>query len=198
MRWRWAIAAMMLGSLAASGSRAQEPEAAPSEVRRAFATLLGLELSGDGATDDDGRDVYRSILDNPEAPRLLTFFEKGGSECRARTTSALQFPGKWAVLSLTMTDLRKVTRAVAYGSLDDMIAGRNPLPPKDPGGQHLVLEGKGLQCTTRLSLEADASDPVSTCSDRLDIEMQDEAQTARARKALALMAEKCGITVLAN
>lgn len=160
--------------------------------------LLGLELSGSGPSGNNGRDVYRSILDDPEAPRLLTLLEMGGSECRARTTSALQFPGQWAVLSMTMTDLRKVTRAVAYGSLDDMIAERNPLPPMDAGARQLVLEGKDLRCTTRLSLEAAASAPVSTCSDRLDIAMQDEAQTARARKALALMAEKCDITVLAN
>ncbi|MBD9371682.1 hypothetical protein IB238_03375 [Rhizobium sp. ARZ01] len=196
----WAVAVLVLGSLAVPGlspSHAQELEGASSMVRDAFATLLGLELE-EGVTGDGSSDIYRSILDNPDAPRLLTYLEVGGNVCRARTASALQFPGKWAVLSLTLTDLRQVTRAVAYGSLDDMIAERKPLQPNDPDARQLVLEGIGLRCTRRLSLGSDTGKPVSTCSDRLDIAMTSEAQTTHARKALALMAEKCGITVLAN
>lgn len=190
----YAVVVLALGLLVAIGVlplRAQEPASAPRELRDAFATLLGLDLNGSRAIRDGSIDVYRSVLDDAAAPRLLTRLEVGGNGCRARTTSALQYPGKWAVLSLTMADLHSVTRAVAYRSIDDLIAERNPLPPHDPDARQLVLEGKGLRCTTRLSLEADVDEPIGTCRDRLDIEL-----TSEAREALALMTEKCNITVL--
>ncbi len=189
-----AMVVLALGLVAAHGVlplRAQEPASAPRELRDAFATLLGLDLNGSTAMQDGSIDVYRSVLDDPAAPRLLTRLEVGGNGCRARTTSALQYPGQWAVLSLTMTDLHSVTRAVAYRSVDDLIAERNPLPPHDPDARQLVLEGKGLRCTTRLSLEAEGNEPIDTCRDRLDIELTGEASAA-----LALMAAKCNITVL--
>lgn len=190
----YAMVVLTLGLAVAFGVlplRAQEPASAPKELRDAFATLLGLDLNGSRAIHDGSIDVYRSVLDDPEAPRLLTRLEVGGNGCRARTTSALQYPGKWAVLSLTMTDLHSVTRAVAYRSIDDLIAERNPLPPRDPEARQLVLEGKGLRCTTRLSLEAGVNEPIGTCRDRLDIEL-----TGEALAALALMTGKCNITVL--
>lgn len=173
-----------------------EPPRAPLEVRDAYATLLGLDLDGEKPVRDGATDIYRSSLDDADAPRLLTRMEVNGSGCRVRTTSALQSPGKWAVLSLTMTDLLRVEKVVAYASVDDLIFERNPLRPGDAAARQLVLEGERLQCITRLSLEGGTTEPASTCHDRLDISMQDEAQARRAQDAIALMAEKCQMDVL--
>lgn len=170
-------------------------------LRSAFATILGLNLNGDPPQRDGGADVYRSFIDNSEAPRLLTRLEVGGNGCRARTTSALQFPGRWAVLSLTMTDFKRVTDAVGYASVDDLIAERTPRKVEDPAVTQIVLSGGRLQCTTRLSLDPASEDvsgkhPARECGDRIDITVADAAQRQRVRNALAFMAGKCGIKAL--
>ncbi|NVP54337.1 hypothetical protein [Mycoplana rhizolycopersici] len=174
--------------------RAQEPIApAPIDVRQAYATLLGLDLEGEEPVTDGETDIYRSSPDSAQAPRLVTRLEVSGNACLVRTTSALQSPGGWAVLSLTRVDLRKVEYAVAYASVDDLIAGRNPLPPADPGARQMVLEGRGLSCTTRISLDGASNGAASACEDRLDVSMIDGKQTARVRAALDLMAQMCGM-----
>lgn len=194
-----ATASLALVLTAASFVRplgAQEtPDPSP-ELRDAYATLLGLDLDGEQPVRDGRTDIYRSNLDNPAAPRLVTRLEVSGNECRVRTTSALQSPGEWAVLSLTMMDLKRIQSAVAYGSVDDLIAGRNPLRPGDAAARQLVLKGDHLQCTSRISLADEAETPVSSCHDRLDISMMDEAQVARVQKAVALLTERCDIDAL--
>ncbi|MCV3738455.1 hypothetical protein OCK02_19800 [Rhizobium sp. TRM96647] len=196
---RIATASLALVLAAASLVRpvcAQETPDPPLELRDAYATLLGLDLDGEAPVRDGRTDIYRSNLDNPNAPRLVTRLEVSGNECRVRTTSALQTPGEWAVLSLTMMDLKRVDSAVAYGSIDDLIAGKNPLRPGDPHARQLVLRGSHLQCTSRLSLADEAGTPLSTCHDRLDISMMDDAQVARVQSAVALLTRTCDIDAL--
>lgn len=196
---RIAIAALALVLATASfvgPIRAQETPDPSLELRDAYATLLGLDLDGEQPVRDGRTDIYRSNLDNPDAPRLVTRLEVSGNECRVRTTSALQSPGGWAVLSLTMMDLKRIDGAVAYGSIDDLIAGKNPLRPGDPSARQLVLRGNHLQCTSRLSLADEAGALVSSCHDRLDISMMDDAQVARVQKAVALMTRMCDIDAL--
>ncbi|SOC39799.1 hypothetical protein SAMN05892877_106199 [Rhizobium subbaraonis] len=173
---------------------AHEPvDPASIDVRHAYATLLGLDLEGEEPVTDGETDVYRSSPDSAQAPRLVTRLEVSGNACLVRTTSALQSPGGWAVLSLTRVDLRKVEHAVAYASVDDLIAEHNPLAPADPGARQMVLEGRGLSCTTRISLDGASRGAASACEDRLDISMIDDQQAARVRAALELMGRKCGI-----
>ncbi|WP_421580241.1 hypothetical protein, partial [Shinella sp. M31] len=88
------------------------------EMRDAHAVLLGL--SEDGAEPDrsESADTYYSIVDNPNAPRLVTRLEVSGAPCRARTMSALQFPEKWATLTMSLVDLSRVTSVTAYASVD--------------------------------------------------------------------------------
>lgn len=44
----------------------------------------------------------------------MTRLEVSGAPCRARTTTALQFPGKWATLTFALVDLSRVTAITAY------------------------------------------------------------------------------------
>lgn len=190
------LALVLTAASSAGPLRAQETPAPSLELRDAYATLLGLDLDGEQPVRDGRTNIYRSNLDNPAAPRLVTRLEVSGNECRVRTASALQSPGDWAVVSLTMIDLKRIQSAVAYGSVDDLIAGRNPLRPGDAAARQLVLKGNRLQCTSRISLADKAETPVSSCRDSLDISMMDEAQVARVQRAVTLLRERCDIDAL--
>jgi hypothetical protein len=54
----------------------------------------------------------------------------------------------------------------------------------------VVLAGEGLYCSSRMSLSGEAATG-ETCSDRLDLPMMDAEQKARARRALAIVADFC-------
>ncbi|MCJ8148045.1 hypothetical protein [Shinella sedimenti] len=160
------------------------------DIRDAHAALLGLARD-DGTPEKDGAAaVYYSIVENPDAPRLVTRLEVGGAPCRSRFMSALQFPNQWATLTFGMVDLRRVTSVVAYASADDMIAGVKPVPVDSEKAVQIVLTGKDLHCSSRMALSGEAaSDPV--CSDRLDLTLTDAREKERARKALAIVAGIC-------
>lgn len=160
------------------------------EMLKAHATLLGLARDEAAPEQDDDSDLYYSIVENPDAPRLVTRLEIGGIPCRARSISALQFPAKWATLTLGIVDLRRVTSVVAYASVDDMIAEINPVPFDAPQAEQVVLTGKGLYCLSRLSLSGEGSGD-EACADRLDLSMMDAEQKARGRSALAIVASVC-------
>lgn len=184
---------LVLAMAAPAAHAAQDPP--PSRaLKDAHAFLQGLSPDGDRPEADGNADVYYSIVENPEAPRLVNRLEIAVNPCRTRTISALQFPGQWAIMSFTITDLTRITHAVAYGSVDDLIAERNPIAVSDPRAQQIVLTGNGLQCTSRLSLEGKGA--VSSCGNRLDIEMIDPDQVDRGRKALAIATETCNIDAL--
>lgn len=161
------------------------------EMREAHAVLLGLAQDGAEPERDDGADIYYSIVDNPSAPRLVTRLEVSGSPCRARTTSALQFPEQWAALTLGLVDLSRVTAIAAYASVDDMIAETNPVPLDAPEVEQVVLTGKGLYCSSRMSLSGESSAADDMCTDRLDLPMMDDEQKARGKRALAIVAGFC-------
>lgn len=190
MRLRTGTISLALALIAAALQPARAREApSDAEMRAAHAALLGLAQDGTLPERDEMADVYYSIVDNPEAPRLVTRLEVSGAPCRARATSALQFPGKWAVLTLDRIDLARVTRVTAYASVDDMIAEANPVPLDSPAARQVVLTGEGLFCSSRLSLSGGASR--DSCADRLDLSMMDEEQQARGRSALAIVADFC-------
>ncbi|HSX75160.1 MAG TPA: hypothetical protein VLG73_13245 [Shinella sp.] len=183
--WAAALAAASWGPAAAQDAPGD------AALREAHAVLLGLAQGGAEPVHEAGADIYYSIVDNPDAPRLVTRLEVSAAPCRARTTSALQFPGQWATLTLGLVDLGRIASVAAYASADDMIAEINPVPLDSPEAEQVVLTGAGLYCTSRLSLSGrkDASD--ETCSDRLDLSMTDEEQKARGRRALAIVADIC-------
>ena len=160
-------------------------------MREAHAVLLGLAQDGAEPERDGGADIYYSIVDNPSAPRLVTRLEVSGAPCRARTTSALQFPEQWAVLTLGLVDLSRVTSATAYASVDDMIAETNPVSLDAPEAEQVVLTGKGLYCSSRMSLSGESNAADDMCADRLDLPMMDEEQKARGKRALAIVAGFC-------
>ena len=161
------------------------------EMREAHAVLLGLAQDGEAPSREAGADIYYSIVDNPNAPRLVTRLEVSASPCRARTTSALQFPEKWAALTLGLIDLSRVSAVIAYASVDDMIAEINPVAFNAPEAQQIVLTGEGLYCSSRLSLSGGKEASDDTCPDRLDLPMMDEEQRARGKRALAIVADFC-------
>ena len=176
--------------LSCASAQAQEVPA-DGRMREAHAVLLGLAQDGVAPERDEGADIYYSIVDNPNAPRLVTRLEVSGAPCRSRTISALQFPEEWATLTLGLVDLSRVTSAVAYASVDDMIAEDDPIPFDAPEAAQVVLTGKGLYCSSRLSLSGESTAADETCSDRLDLSMMDEEQRARGRHALAIVADIC-------
>lgn len=161
------------------------------EMREAHAVLLGLAQDGAQPERDHGADIYYSIMENPNAPRLVTRLEVSGAPCRARTISALQFPEKWATLTLGLVDLSRVTSAFAYASVDDMIAGTNPIPLDAPQVEQVVLTGEGLYCSSRMALSGASTASDDMCSDRLDLPMMDEEQKARGKRTLAIVAGFC-------
>lgn len=161
------------------------------EMREAHAVLLGLAQNGVEPEHDDGVDIYYSIMEDPNAPRLVTRLEVSGAPCRARTTSALQFPEKWAALTLGLVDLSRITSVVAYASVDDMIAEVNPVAFDAVEAEQVVLTGKGLYCSSRMSLSGESMAADDMCSDRLDLAMVDEEQKARGQHALAIAANFC-------
>ena len=183
----WAAALVLAGlSPAAAGDAPGD-----AEMREVHAVLLGLAQGGAEPERDDGADIYYSIVDNPSAPRLVTRLEVSGAPCRARTISALQFPEKWATMTLGLVDLSRVTAIVAYASVDDMIAENNPVAFDAPEAQQVVLTGKGLYCSSRMSLSGESGASDDMCADRLDLPMMDEEQKARGKRALAIVAAFC-------
>ena len=186
---RTAVGAM---ALVLSGEAAVA-ESVPTDaaMREAHAVLLGLAQDGAVPVREAGADIYYSIVDNPEAPRLVTRLEVSGAPCRARTTAALQFPEKWATLTLGLVDLSRVTAVTAYASADDMIAEAKPIPLASPDVEQIVLTGEGLYCSSRMALSGKSSASDGTCSDRLDLSMMDEEQKARGRRALAIVGDFC-------
>ncbi|MGD9477090.1 hypothetical protein [Shinella sp. G-2] len=178
-------------ALACLAPAAAEHAPSDGEMREAHAVLLGLAQDGAEPERQAGADVYYSIVDNPNAPRLVTRLEVSGAPCRARTISALQFPEKWAVLTLGLVDLSRITTVAAYASVDDMIAEINPVPVDAPSAQQVVMTGKGLFCSSRLSLSGESAASDEMCSDRLDLPMMDAEQKARGRHALAIAAHFC-------
>lgn len=192
MRWRATrtLAGPVLALLCAISAGAHDTPT-DAEMRDAHAVLLGLSQDGAEAERTESADTYYSIVDNPNAPRLVTRLEVSGAPCRARTMSALQFPGKWATLTMSLVDLTRITTVTAYASVDDMIAEINPIPFDSPDAEQIVLTGTGLFCSSRMSLSGanDASD--DTCSDRLDLTMVDVEEKARGHKALAIVADVC-------
>ncbi|MXN53859.1 hypothetical protein GR158_22405 [Shinella sp. AETb1-6] len=165
---------------------------APTEadIRDAHATLLGLARDDGKPQEDDSAALYYSIVENPDAPRLVTRLQVGGVPCRARFMSALQFPGQWATVTFGMVDLRRVTSVLAYASADDMIAGVKPVPVDSEKAVQIVLTGKDLHCATRVSLSGEAASDM-VCADRLDLTLTDAREKERARKALAIVAGIC-------
>ena len=184
-----ALGAMVL-ALAGQTAAAQE-KPTDAQLRDAHAVLLGLAQDGAMPERADSADVYYSIVDNPDAPRLVTRLELSAAPCRARTISALQYPEKWATLTLGLVDLSRVETVTAYASVDDMIAEINPLPYAAPEAEQIVLTGAGLSCSSRLSLSGESAAADETCADRLDLPMMDEEQKARGRRALAIVAGFC-------
>ena len=183
----WAMALAFAGQLPAVAHDVPTD----AEMRDAHALLLGLAQDSAGPERDAGADIYYSIVENPNAPRLVTRLEVSGAPCRARTTSALQFPEKWAVLTLGLIDLSRVTAVTAYASVDDMIAEAEPVALDAPQAEQIVLTGKGLYCTSRMSLSGESAAADEMCADRLDLTMMDAEQKARGRRALAIVAGFC-------
>ena len=188
METAFGAVAIVLACLAPAAAEHAPSEA---EMRAAHAVLLGLAQDGAEPERQAGADVYYSIVDNPNAPRLVTRLEVSGAPCRARTISALQFPEKWAALTLGLVDLSRITAVAAYASVDDMIAEVNPVPVNAPTARQVVLTGKGLFCSSRLSLSGESAASDEMCADRLDLSMMDAEQRARGHQALAIVAHFC-------
>lgn len=184
------LGAMMM-ALACQTPAAGQDAPSDAQIRDAHAVLLGLAQDGAGPERDNGADVYYSIIENPDAPRLVTRLEVSGAPCRARLISALQFPGKWATLTLGLIDLSRVEAVRAYASVDDMISEANPVPFDALEVEQIVLTGEGLYCSSRLSLSGESNATDEICSDRLDLAMMDEEQKARGKRALAIVAGFC-------
>ncbi|MFC6444467.1 hypothetical protein [Shinella zoogloeoides] len=187
---RATFGAMMLALACQTAAFAQDTPT-DADMRGVHAVLLGLAQDGAEPERDGSADVFYSIVETPEAPRLVTRLEVSGAPCRARTTTALQFPGKWATLTFALVDLSRVTAITAYASVDDMIAEVNPVPFDAPEAEQIVLTGKGLYCSSRLSLSGENTAADETCSDRLDLPMTDREQKARGQHALAIVAGVC-------
>jgi hypothetical protein len=184
------VAGLALALLCQGSAGAQD---APTdiEMRDTHAVLLGLSQDGTKPERSESADTYYSTVDNPNAPRLVTRLEVSGAPCRARTTSALQFPEKWATLTMGLVDLSRVTGVIAYASVDDMIAEINPVRFDSPDAEQVVLTGAGLYCSSRMSLSGESGASEDMCSDRLDLTMMDAEEKARGRKALAIVASFC-------
>lgn len=176
-----------------AGKAPAAAQALPTDVdmRAAHAVLLGLAQDGAEPERYKGGDVYYSIVENPNAPRLVTRLEVSGAPCRARTTSALQFPDQWATLTLGLVDLSRVATVAAYASVDDMIAETNPVPFDSPEAEQIVLTGEGLYCSSRMSLSGQSNASDDMCANRLDLPMMDEGQRSRAQRALAIVSQFC-------
>ncbi len=185
-----ALGAMVLALACRTAAVAQDPPT-DAEMRDVHALLLGLAQDGAAPERDKGADIYYSIVDNPDAPRLVTRLEVAVAPCRARITSALQFPEKWATLTLGVVDLGRVETVTAYASVDDMIAEARPVPLDAPEAEQVVLTGEGLYCSSRLSLSGESTAADEACADRLDLSMMDEEQKVRGRRALAIVAGFC-------
>ena len=195
MRWRTRMAAGLLTAALAAPALAQEAMPPSRAMRDGYAFLLGL-TTGTARPDADGEaDIYMSMPDVANAPRYVVRMEISGNWCRVRTISALQFPGDWAVMTLKMVDLAKVTSAVGYATVDDLIAETNPLDVHDPRARQVVLTGEGLECSSRLTLD-ETKKSAPDCGNRLDISMMDDDQLDAGRKALDLAALTCNIAVL--
>jgi hypothetical protein len=166
------------------------------EIREMHAILLGLAREGQAPEKDGSADIYYSIVDNPDAPRLVTRLEVSAAPCRSRSISALQFPGHWASLTLGLTDLTRITSVVAYASVDDLIGETNAIAFDDPAARLIVMTGTGLQCGSRISLDGEGKETVTTCGDRLDISMLDEEQRMQGLSALETVATVCKVTAL--
>ncbi|MGQ3212883.1 MAG: hypothetical protein ACT6U0_21980 [Shinella sp.] len=177
--------------LAGKASAAAQELPTDADMRAAHAVLLGLAQDGAEPEHDKRGDVYYAIVDNPNAPRLVTRLEVSGAPCRARTTSALQFPDQWATLTLGLVDLSRVATVVAYASADDMIAETNPVPFDSPEAEQIVLTGEGLYCSSHMSLSGQSNASDDMCADRLDLPMMDEGQRWRAKRALEIVAHFC-------
>ena len=184
MFWAAAIA------LACRMPAAAQETPTDAEMRQTHAVLLGLAQDGALPERDNSGDIYYSVVENPDAPRLATRLEVSGAPCRARTISALQFPDKWATVTLGLVDLARITSVTAYASVEDMIAETNPVPLDSEAAVQVVLAGEGLYCSSRMSLSGEAATG-ETCSDRLDLPMMDAEQKVRARRALAIVADFC-------
>ena len=189
-----AVAGLLL-LMSTPSANAQDLPAPTAELRSAYAFLMGLTGGAETPRVDRDADVFASIPESADAPRYVVRMEVSGNGCRVRTISALQFPGKWAALTLKMVDLQKVRSATGYASVDDLIAGSNPISVHDPRAQQVVLHGEGLECSSRLSLD-DSSISRPVCGNRLDISMMDEDQVRIGRAALALAARTCKIEAL--
>lgn len=185
------VGAMAIAAVTYGVSAAAHETPTDAEMRLAHAVLLGLAQGGAEPEREKAADIYYSIVDNPNAPRLVTRLEVSGAPCRARTISALQFPEKWATLTLGLVDLSRVAAVTAYTSVDDLIAEINPVSIDAPEAEQVVLTGKGLYCSSRLSLSGESTASDEACSDRLDLPMMDAEQKARARHALAIVADFC-------
>lgn len=183
----WALALAMAPCISAAAQDAPTD----ADMREAHAVLLGLAQGGAEPVREAGADIYYSIVDNPDAPRLVTRLEVSAAPCRARTTSALQYPDRWAALTLGLVDLSRVAAVVAYASAEDMIAETKPVPFDSLDAEQIVLTGEGLYCSSRLSLSGKSDATDDTCSDRLDLPMMDEEQKVRGRRVLAIMADFC-------
>jgi len=181
---------LMAAALAWRMPAAAQDRPGDAEMREVHAVLLGLAQEGAAPARDKGGDVYYAVVENPAAPRLATRLEVAGAPCRARTISALQFPDKWASVTLGLVDLTRVSSVTAYASVEDMIAGTNPVALDSPRAVQVVLSGEGLYCSSRMSLSGEAGTD-ETCSDRLDLPMTDAEQKARGRRALAIIANFC-------
>ena len=170
---------------------AAEDAPTDAEMRDTHAMLLGLSQDGAQPERSESADTYYSIVDNVKAPRLVTRLEVAPNPCRARATSALQFPGKWATLTLGTVDLSRVSAVAAYASVDDMIAETNAIAFDSPEAEQVVLTGRGLYCSSRMSLSGESGASDDGCLDRLDLTMVDEVDKARGRRALAIIAGTC-------
>lgn len=196
MRYGTRVAALA-AALALSASSAAAAEASAEDVlREAHAVLLGLVVDGDRPGRDGAADIYYAILDNPQAPRLVTRLELALDPCRSRTISALQFPGRWADLTLGLVDLTRISAVAAYASVDDMIAEKNAIPLGDLRAQQVVLTGEGLRCSSRLSLAGARYAKPTTCGNRLDLMMMDDEQRQRGLGVLSAVARLCKVAVL--
>src|SRR5690606_9297723 len=109
---------------------------------------------------------------------------------------ALQFPGRWASLTLTITDLGRIAAVAAYASVDDMIAERNAIAFDDPRAEQVVLTGEGVSCMSRLSLAGEGQSKATSCGDRLDLSMMDDEQRERGLRALSAVARLCKVAAL--
>lgn len=193
----WTRAAALAAALAfAVGHAGAEELRREDALHEAHAVLLGLATDGEKPGHDGAADIYYSIIDNPDAPRLVTRLELALDPCRSRTISALQFPGRWANLTLTITDLGRIAAVAAYASVDDMIAERSAIAFDDPRAEQVVLTGEGVSCMSRLSLAGESQSKPTSCGDRLDLSMTDDEQRVRGLRALAAVAVLCKVAVL--